>query len=192
MVLTMTKQFWRGKRVLLTGHTGFKGGWLALWLNRLGAQVTGLALPPDTEPNLFGLARIDACLDSRICDIRDAKQLAAIVRAARPEIVLHLAAQPLVRAGYRQPLETFDTNVMGTANLLDSLRGLPGLRVAVIVTTDKVYRNTESPYPYREDDPLGAAPRALYKRLGFEEAELVTRYGYPCQQFVLRRGSGDK
>lgn len=155
MALSVNGEFWRGKRVLLTGHTGFKGGWLALWLGRLGAQVTGVALQPDTEPSLFRLARIEACLDSRICDIRDAKRLAAAVRAARPEIVFHLAAQPLVRAGYRQPLETFDTNVMGTANLLDSLRDLPDVRVAVIITTDKIYRNAESPYPYREDDPLG-------------------------------------
>jgi len=147
--------FWAGKRVLLTGHTGFKGSWLALWLKRLGAEVTGVALPPDTEPSLFHLARVAECVDSRYCDVRDAAALADVVRDARPEIVLHLAAQALVRAGYRQPLETFQTNVMGTANLLDSLRKQPGVRVAVIITTDKVYRNVERPYPYREDDPLG-------------------------------------
>lgn len=147
--------FWRGKRVLLTGHTGFKGGWLALWLRRLGAKVTGIALPPNTTPALFDLARVGEGIDSRHCDIRDAAALAAIVREARPEIVFHLAAQPLVRASYRRPLETVDTNVMGTANLLDALRGLDGARVAVMITTDKVYRNNEWPYPYREDDPLG-------------------------------------
>lgn len=153
--MTGAGDFWAGKRVLLTGHTGFKGSWLALWLRRLGAVVTGIALPPDTEPNLFGLARIGECIDSQYCDIRDAAALAAIVRAAQPEIVFHLAAQALVRAGYRQPLATFETNAMGTANLLDSLRNQPCVRVAVIVTTDKVYRNAEWPYPYREDDPLG-------------------------------------
>ncbi len=147
--------FWRGKRVLLTGHTGFKGGWLALWLQRLGAQVTGIALPPDSTPNLFQLARVDDGMESRHADIRDAASLSAIIRPVRPEIVLHLAAQPLVRASYREPLETFASNVMGTAHVLDALRGVDSLRVAVMVTTDKVYQNREWPYPYRESDALG-------------------------------------
>ncbi|CUJ38872.1 CDP-glucose 4,6-dehydratase [Achromobacter kerstersii] len=148
--------FWRGKRVLLTGHTGFKGGWLALWLHRLGAQVCGVALPPATDrPSLFDAAAIASVTDSHFCDIRDAGALAAIVRQARPEVVLHLAAQPLVRLSYREPLQTFDTNVMGTANLLDALRGLPDVRVALCITTDKVYRNEEWPHPYRESDALG-------------------------------------
>lgn len=148
-------EFWSGKRVLLTGHTGFKGGWLALWLQRLGAQVTGVALPPNTAPNLFELARIDRGMNSHFCDIRDAAALAAIVAASRPEIVFHLAAQALVRASYRDPLATFASNIMGTAHLLDALRGLDSVRAAVMVTTDKVYRNNEWPYPYREDDSLG-------------------------------------
>lgn len=148
--------FWRGKRVLLTGHTGFKGGWLALWLHRLGAQVCGVALPPATDrPSLFDAAAIANVTDSHFCDIRDAGALAAIVRQARPEVVLHLAAQPLVRLSYSEPLQTFDTNVMGTANLLDALRGLPDVRVALCITTDKVYRNEEWPHPYRESDALG-------------------------------------
>lgn len=150
-----TADFWHGKRVLLTGHTGFKGSWLALWLKRLGALVTGVALPPDTTPALFHLADVGSGIDGRYCDIRDLAALTEIVRAARPEIVLHLAAQPLVRASYRQPVETFATNVMGSAHLLEALRGLPGVRVAVMITTDKVYRNNEWPYPYREDDALG-------------------------------------
>ena len=150
--------FWRGKRVLLTGHTGFKGAWLALWLQRLGAQVTGVALPPATGPNLFTLAQLGqagAGIESHFCDIRSPQALAMRVRAARPEVVLHLAAQALVRPGYAAPLDTFSTNVMGTAHLLDALRGLAGVRVAVVVTTDKVYRNREWAYPYREDDALG-------------------------------------
>lgn len=147
--------FWQGRRVLLTGHTGFKGAWLALWLQRLGAQVTGVALAPATTPALFDLAGVGQGMDSRLCDVRDAAALAAVVRAARPEVVLHLAAQALVRPGYAAPLETFATNVMGTAHLLDALRGLDSVRGVVVVTTDKVYRNLEWAYPYREDDALG-------------------------------------
>ena len=147
--------FWRGRRVLLTGHTGFKGGWLALWLQQLGAGVTGIALLPNTTPNLFEVAHVAEGMQSHFCDIRDAVALAALVRAARPEIVFHLAAQPLVRASYREPLATYATNVMGTAHLLDALRDLDSLRVAVMVTTDKVYQNLEHAYPYREDDALG-------------------------------------
>ncbi len=163
--------FWHAKRVLLLGHTGFKGAWLALWLQRLGARVTGIALPPATEPSLFALAQVEQGIESHFCDVRDAQALADGVRAARPEIVLHLAAQALVRPSYAAPLETFATNVMGTAHLLDALRGLPGVRVAVVVTTDKVYRNREWAYPYREDDALGGHdPYSASKAA----AELVT------------------
>lgn len=148
-------EFWRGKRVLLTGHTGFKGAWLALWLKRLGADVTGIALAPATQPGLYDLLGLQHAMQSHICDIRDASTLATLVRAARPDIVLHLAAQALVRASYSQPLDTFATNVMGTAHLLDALRHTPSARVAVMVTTDKVYQNRDWSYPYREDDALG-------------------------------------
>ena len=147
--------FWRGKRVLLTGHTGFKGGWLTFWLRRLGAEVTGIALLPNTTPSLFALANVAEGIVSHFCDIRDAAALAMIVRAVQPEVLFHLAAQPLVRASYCAPLETFSTNVMGTAHVLDALRGMDSARVAVMVTTDKVYRNLEHAYPYREDDALG-------------------------------------
>lgn len=151
----MSTAFWHGKRVLITGHTGFKGGWLVLWLRQLGAAVCGIALPPSTNPNLFELARVAEDIDSHFCDIREAERLAVLVRECRPEIVLHLAAQPLVRASYRDPLGTFASNIMGTAHVLDALRGLDSVRVAVMVTTDKVYRNNEWAYPYREDDALG-------------------------------------
>jgi CDP-glucose 4,6-dehydratase len=148
--------FWRGRRVLLTGHTGFKGGWLAIWLTRMGASVTGIALPPEGSPNLFDAAGVgDLVTNSVMLDIRNAAGLATVVRAAKPEVVLHLAAQPLVRYSYTHPLETFATNVMGTLHLLDALRGLDDVRVAVMVTTDKVYANVEQHWPYRENDPLG-------------------------------------
>ena len=147
--------FWRDKRVVLTGHTGFKGSWLALWLHRLGAQVTGIALPPASEPSLYQAARVGDLIKSCYCDIRDAAALREHVVAAQPEIVLHLAAQALVRPSYAQPVDTFATNIMGTAHLLDALRATPSARVAVMVTTDKVYLNNEWPYPYRESDTLG-------------------------------------
>lgn len=171
MVRYPDSDFWRGKRVLLTGHTGFKGTWLALWLQRMGALVTGVALSPATMPALFTLVRGDERMDSHLCDVRDAVSLAAIVRVAQPDIVLHLAAQALVRPGYEHPLDTFNTNVMGTAHLLDALRGLSSVRVAVVVTTDKVYRNREWAYPYREEDVLGGHdPYSASKAA----AELVT------------------
>jgi CDP-glucose 4,6-dehydratase len=146
--------FWRGKRVLVTGHSGFKGSWLTLWLNRLGADVTGISLPPVSAPNLFTEAQIERFCRSHFCDIRDAEALAARVRGARPEIVFHLAAQPLVRASYREPRETFATNVMGTVNVLDALRRLDSVRAAVMVTTDKVYR-ADAQRAYTENDALG-------------------------------------
>jgi CDP-glucose 4,6-dehydratase len=147
--------FWSGKRVLLTGHSGFKGSWFALWLHRLGADLTGISLPPVTKPNLYSLAKIEKLCQSIFCDIRDADGLAAVIKTARPEVVFHLAAQPLVRASYREPRQTFATNVMGTVHVLDALRGLDCVRVVVMATTDKVYRNNEWPWPYREDDALG-------------------------------------
>jgi CDP-glucose 4,6-dehydratase len=154
--LDVNREFWQNRRVLVTGHSGFKGSWLTLWLRRLGAHVTGISLPPPiTLPNLFEMADVRGQCDSRFCDIRDAGALAAHVLNARPEIVLHLAAQPLVRAGYADPLVTFDTNIMGTAHILDAIRELEQVRVAVMVTTDKVYHNREWTWPYREDDALG-------------------------------------
>lgn len=151
----MNSDFWKGKQVLLTGHTGFKGAWMALWLNRLGAKVTGISLPPETKPNLFSLASIQTATDNHFCDIRNAVALAELINDAQPEIVFHLAAQALVHASYRDPLTTFATNVQGTANLLDALRPLDSVRAVVAITTDKVYKNLEQPFPYRETDALG-------------------------------------
>lgn len=147
--------FWCGRRVLLTGHTGFKGSWLTLWLHRLGAEVIGISLPPVTTPSLFALAKVQKLCQSHFGDIRDAATLAALIDKSQPEIVFHLAAQALVHASYRDPLTTFATNVQGTANVLDALRPLDTVRVVVSITTDKVYKNLEQPYPYRETDALG-------------------------------------
>lgn len=148
-------EFWRGKRVLLTGHTGFKGSWLTIWLGRLGAEVTGVSLPPATDPSLFVLAGVEDRCDSNFHDIREYRQLASLVARTAPQVVIHMAAQPLVRPGYRQPRETFDTNVMGTANLLEALRGLADVKAAIMVTTDKVYFDTGQSRPYAEEDRLG-------------------------------------
>lgn len=153
--MTLAKAFWSGKRVLITGHSGFKGGWLALWLQRLGAKVTGIALPPSTIPNLFDLAEVSSGIDSYFCDVRNLNEFAKIIVQSDPEIVFHLAAQPLVRASYRDPIGTYATNIMGTANLLESLRDLNNVKVAVMITTDKVYANKEWYFPYRETDMLG-------------------------------------
>jgi CDP-glucose 4,6-dehydratase len=147
--------FWHGRRVLVTGHTGFKGSWLTIWLKQLGCQVTGLSLKPSTDPALFELANIFELCESHIVDIRDALKLNAVVRQTQPEVVFHLAAQALVRQGYRDPIETFSTNTMGTANILESLRLTDSAKAVVMVTTDKVYRNIESLRPYKEDDALG-------------------------------------
>jgi CDP-glucose 4,6-dehydratase len=145
--------FWAGRRVLVTGDTGFKGAWLALWLARMGAEVRGFALAPATEPSLFTTARVTDVVEHVTGDVRDAAAVATAV--ADREIVLHLAAQSLVRRSYREPIETFGTNVMGTANVLEAVRNAPGVRAAVVVTTDKVYENREWAWGYRENDTLG-------------------------------------
>ncbi|HWT65800.1 MAG TPA: CDP-glucose 4,6-dehydratase [Terracidiphilus sp.] len=162
---------WRGRRVLVTGHTGFKGGWLALWLKQLGATVRGYALEPDTEPNLFTVARVGEAVEDVRGDVRDLAELKRALSGFRPEVVFHLAAQPLVRRSYADPLETFSTNVMGTANLLEAVRETPGVRAVVCVTTDKVYRNEGEDRAFIETDALGGHdPYAASKAC----AEIVT------------------
>ena len=145
--------YWKGRRVLLTGHTGFKGSWLAFWLLELGAEVTGLALPPASQPSLFAQLGLDLRLRHRVGDIRDAGLIKDLVLETRPEVVLHLAAQPLVRLSYQEPVATWETNVMGTIHVLEALRLLDQPCSAVLITTDKVYRNQVWVYGYRENDP---------------------------------------
>jgi CDP-glucose 4,6-dehydratase len=144
---------YRDRRVLVTGHTGFKGSWLSLWLDTLGAKVTGLALAPGTQPAHWDLLKLNT--EDRRIDVRDAGQVAEIVSSAAPEIVFHLAAQPLVRRSYRDPLETWSTNVMGTANVLEACRRQRSVRAIVVITTDKCYENREWAWSYREIDGLG-------------------------------------
>ena len=151
----MTDTLWRGKRVFLTGHTGFKGGWLALWLASRGAQVRGYSLDPSSAPSLFEAAHIGDAVEDLRGDIRDGARLERVLSEFAPEVVFHLAAQPLVRLSYQDPLGTFETNVLGTARVLDAVRRTPTVRAVVSVTTDKCYENREWLWGYRETDPLG-------------------------------------
>lgn len=159
---------YRGKRVLLTGHTGFKGSWLALWLHELGAEVIGISLSPITTPNHWDLLALP--IDDRRLDIRNAQALMQAMKEVEPEIVFHLAAQPLVRRSYRDPLETWSTNVMGTANVMEACRKTPSVRAIVVITSDKCYENREWPWGYRENDRLGGHDPYSASKAG---AELV-------------------
>jgi CDP-glucose 4,6-dehydratase len=147
--------FWRERRVLLTGHTGFKGSWLALWLQSLGARVSGFSLGVPTEPSLYELARVGEGMHSVEGDVRDQRALAEAISGARPEIVIHMAAQSLVRRSFHEPRLTYEVNVMGTVNLLDAVSRHPGIRVLVNVTSDKCYQNREWEWAYREHEPMG-------------------------------------
>ncbi len=176
MARMLDRSFWSGRRVLLTGHTGFKGSWMALLLEHLGARVTGFALPPDTNPSLFEMLSPWPALASHTGDIRNAASFGEVITAAQPEIVIHMAAQPLVRRSYAEPVFTFETNVMGTVYLLEALRGVPALKVALVVTSDKVYENHELGIAFAENAPLGSRdPYSASKAA----AEILTRsYGH--------------
>jgi len=171
-LVTSDCEFWKGKSVFVTGHTGFKGGWLSLWLHALGANVHGYALDPPTEPSLFNVAKIQNLVASdQRQDVADLGALKAAILEVAPTVVFHLAAQPLVREGYRDPLGTLKTNVLGTANVLEAVRACPSIEAVIVITTDKVYENREWVYPYRETDPLGGHdPYSASKAA----AELVT------------------
>ncbi|AQR71518.1 CDP-glucose 4,6-dehydratase [Janthinobacterium sp. LM6] len=151
----MNPAFWQGKRVFLTGHTGFKGGWLSLWLQQLGADVTGYALAAPTTPSLFEVADVARGMQSIIGDVRDGDAVKRAMAAARPDIVIHMAAQPLVRYSYANPVETYSTNVMGVVHVLEAVRATPGVRAVVNVTSDKCYENREWPWGYRENEAMG-------------------------------------
>jgi CDP-glucose 4,6-dehydratase len=153
--MALNPRFWRGRKVLVTGHTGFKGSWLCLLLQSLGAELTGYSTPPPTSPSLFELARVERGMRHVEGDVRDCRNLERILSEHRPEIVVHMAAQSLVRRSYRDPVETYETNVMGTVNLLEAVRRVGGVRVVVNVTTDKVYENPERKQAFREDEPKG-------------------------------------
>lgn len=155
MEALVSDSMWQGRRVLVTGHSGFKGSWLTLWLHAMGAEVTGFALPPPTEPSLFETARIAELIDHIEGDVRDLAAVRAAVARARPEIIFHLAAQPLVRLSYEQPVETYATNVMGTVHLLEAARHVAEVQAIVCITSDKCYENREWVWPYRESDPMG-------------------------------------
>jgi CDP-glucose 4,6-dehydratase len=154
-IMDINQSFWAGRKVFITGHTGFKGSWLCLWLQSLGAELTGFSLEPPTNPSLFKVARVELGMTSLIGDIRDAKSLMQAVITARPEVVIHMAAQPLVRYSYDHPVETYATNVMGTVHLLEAVRAVGTVRSVVVVTSDKCYENKEWVWGYRENEPMG-------------------------------------
>lgn len=182
--MTVIPEFWRNRRVLLTGHTGFKGAWLSLWLQKLGAEVVGYALPAPTEPSLFELAQVGTGMVSEIGDIRDLPHLLLVMRRHRPEIVIHMAAQPLVRASYEDPVGTYATNVMGSVNLLEAVRQQEDVAAALVITTDKCYSNSGSLWGYREFEPMGGHdPYASSKGC----AELVTA-AYRTSYFATTAG----
>lgn len=153
--LALSPAFWKARRVLITGHTGFKGGWLSIWLQRLGAEVAGYALAPDTEPSFFAVANVSDTLRSEVGDIRDLDKLSRFLDDFRPDVVIHMAAQSLVRPSYSDPVETYSSNVMGTVNILEAARRCDSVAAIVNVTTDKCYENLERLEGYREDEPLG-------------------------------------
>jgi CDP-glucose 4,6-dehydratase len=183
--LDLNPAFWRGKKVFLTGHTGFKGGWLSLWLDALGADVTGYALPAPSQPSFFETARVASTMNSIMGDVRDPAALASAASQCSPDIVIHMAAQALVRPSYEDPAATYSSNVMGTVNVLEAARALPGLQAVVIVTSDKCYENSGAGRSYREDDRLGGRdPYSNSKAC----AELVTA-AYRESFFAGKRGA---
>jgi CDP-glucose 4,6-dehydratase len=178
VVVSPGAEFWRGRSVFLTGHTGFKGGWLAALLHRLGATTTGYALAPEPGPSLYEAARVGGLTRSVIADIRDRARLAAEMQSAKPDVVFHLAAQALVGRARTDPVETFATNVMGTVHLLEAVRATPSVSTVVVVTSDKVYDNVEWPFAYRETDALGGKEPYGASKAACEIAVQAWRHAY--------------
>lgn len=181
--MVISSAFWNGRRVFVTGHTGFKGAWLSLMLQRLNARAAGYALAPPTAPSLFDLMDVSACIDDHRGDIGDLDRLRAALVAAEPEIVIHMAAQPLVLQGYQDPVETYRVNVMGTVALLEAVRAAPSVKLVLVVTTDKCYENREWVWAYRETDRLGG--RDPYSNSKACSEHVVTAY---AQSFLAERG----
>ncbi|MDA9994730.1 CDP-glucose 4,6-dehydratase [Planktomarina temperata] len=181
---SISPSFWHSKKVLVTGHTGFKGSWLSLWLQTMGADLCGIALPPPTEPSLFAQAKVADGMRHQLADVRDFEKIEKIFQSFQPDIVLHLAAQPLVRESYKAPIETYSTNVMGTVHVLEASRRTKSVRAVINVTTDKCYENREWVWGYRENEPIGGHDpyssskgcselvSAAYRKSFFEDAEI--------------------
>lgn len=188
--------FWQGRSVLLTGHTGFKGAWLSLWLQSLGAHLTGVSLPfPPTTPSLYELARVEEGMaTSFVCDIRHPNALAIAVAEAQPEVVIHMAAQPLVRRSLVAPAETYETNVMGTVNLLDAVRACESVRAVVVVTSDKCYSPSSAPPPHREDGPFGGHDPYSSSKAAAELVTAAYRHSFfedPCGPRIATARAGN-
>ncbi len=184
-----SSEFWKSKSVFLTGHTGFKGSWASLWLVHLGARVTGYSLPPPTHPSLFEAARVSEGIDNHLGDVRDADMLLAALEAAQPEVVLHMAAQPLVRQSYLDPLGTYATNSLGTACLLEACRKVSSIRAIVVVTTDKCYDERESASGYRETDPLGGCDPYSSSKAAAELVVSAMRKSFNLPAATVRAGN---
>jgi CDP-glucose 4,6-dehydratase len=185
----MEMKFWKNKNVFITGHTGFKGAWLCLWLSLLGAKVTGYALKPPTHPSLFELCKVDGLVKSIIDDVRDLNALKKAMLAAKPEIVFHLAAQPIVRESYKVPVETFSTNVMGTVNILEAAKACPSVKAIVNVTTDKVYENVGKRQGYKEGEPLGGHDPYSTSKACSELVSQAYRRSYHLNVATARAGN---